>query len=139
MKNRDILTLLKVMRDNIGLCKYSLCYLAIDLHDLEIISFKENCKIDDFMSINAPAPNEFYPYWFKKGDILPRLDWLNQQIAKEEKRPLNRLKSLGRWFLSGSDNNPIPGWAFVVVFVVMVATVYMLVDTVIDLVVYYNF
>jgi hypothetical protein len=138
MRNRDILTLLKVLRDNIGLLKFGFCWLCHQLYVTDVINEKEFLLLTDYLNNNKPK-NTNTSYWFSNGSVAPRLDWLNEQIAKEEKKPLNRLKSLCRWFLHGSDNNPIPGWAFAVVFVVIVATVYMLVDTVIDLVVYYNF
>ena len=86
MKTRDIKELLILLRDHLYLLddwSDGMCILAGSLMRRGLISDDERWIIKTYLDNNTP--HILYrggPYWFPPAQIQPRLDWLNEQIAK---------------------------------------------------------
>ena len=86
MKTRDIKELLILLRDNLhGMDDWNdgMCVLLASLTRRDIITSDERLFIKRYLNRNRPLVlYEGGPYWFKPCEVQPRLDWLNEQIAK---------------------------------------------------------
>lgn len=85
---RTIKELLEVMllhKDKITL---GLCGLAIKLYDNDIITVEEHIRIDNYIQHNRPSAfssisalrSRRSNYYWVRGDIKPRIKWLNKHI-----------------------------------------------------------
>lgn len=79
-RTRSVKTLLKLMLENQHLFKHGLCMWLSRLYQADIISSKEYDKVTWYLEANEPANNP--TYWFEKGDIQPRIEWINKQLEK---------------------------------------------------------
>ena len=80
---RNIKELLQLMMDNQRLLKSGLCELALILYLRGVISGGEKNFIYDYISAHPPTNviTVGKQVWFwNKGDIEPRIDWLNTHI-----------------------------------------------------------
>jgi hypothetical protein len=89
MKTRDIKELLILLSDNakgrIGRRFYQiwgLCSLTLALYEEGIITQSEEDIVNTYLHDNRPDGKSGMDYWFPRGEKQPRLDWLNEQIAK---------------------------------------------------------
>lgn len=88
-KNKDIKTLLQLMLDNQGLFQSGLCSWASGLP----LSFNEWMDLKKYIRENRPSmfssTDAFLHctdcYYWKVGDIEPRLKWINKHIQKQIK------------------------------------------------------
>ena len=87
---RNIKELLQVMLDNQNLFKEGLCCWNTELYLSCLITMEERDTLRDYILNNRPSMfssieafvsrNSCY-YW-KCGDVKPRIKWLNRQINK---------------------------------------------------------
>ena len=93
---RSIKELLEVMLDSKGLFGSGLCLWNIRLYTRDIISHDEHIVLKNYIHSNRPPfydnltifghtirrddPKSYY-YW-KQGDIKPRIKWIQKHIAK---------------------------------------------------------
>jgi hypothetical protein len=88
MKERNIKELLQLMLDNQDLFKEGLCSWLGELYFIKNkISYKEYNLLYDYIYKNAPFPYKINifsarAYYWKKGDIKPRIKWLKKHINK---------------------------------------------------------
>jgi len=79
--------LLQVLLDNIDKLEYGLCLLIIILKENSLISEQEEEILNEFISNKAPERYHSIrkyrmAYNWESGEKQPRIDWLNEQIAK---------------------------------------------------------
>lgn len=77
---RSIVELLKVALDNINTLKTGLCNHINTLFDLNHITFREYLILIGYIDNNEPADVEYNTFWWPKGEIQPRKEWLENQI-----------------------------------------------------------
>jgi hypothetical protein len=89
MKERDlkIKKLLQLMLDNQDLFTSGLCNWVTNLRMKNIICENEYNIILDYINKNAPFLHRLNifktePFYWKEGDIAPRIKWLKKHIAK---------------------------------------------------------
>ena len=73
--------LLELMLKHQELFKVGLCYLAFDLYDDDLITRAEYLLLRQYIKENKPENADDTFYW-EKGKIAPRIEWINQQIEK---------------------------------------------------------
>ena len=88
---RTIKELLQLMLDNEQLfIRYGLCAWSRDLYYNNIITIQEFARLANYIGNNRPSQfssiGAFFHYrdvyYWKKGDIKPRIKWLKKHIAK---------------------------------------------------------
>ena len=86
---RSIKELLQVMIDNsdeLGI-QCGICFMNTSAYVYKITNRAEWILLSDFLSANLPKQKYQHnglAFAFPYGEIQPRLDWLNEQIAKLE-------------------------------------------------------
>ena len=80
MKDRSILELLELMRDNQGHFKTGLCGLSMSLCYRDIITTTESRNLRHHFDNSNPIRKG--PYWYPSGQLATRIKWLNEQIEK---------------------------------------------------------
>jgi hypothetical protein len=58
-----------------------LCHWASKLYMHDVINNQERLLLEKFFSQNRPK-NCIGSYWWPKGEIEPRIEWLKEQIKK---------------------------------------------------------
>jgi hypothetical protein len=86
MKERSIKELLQLMLDNQDLFYDGLCFWAANLL-FKKISREEYCLLIIYIRKNAPFSHKINifktsPFYWKSGDIAPRILWLKKHIKK---------------------------------------------------------
>jgi len=82
--------LLEIMLVNQQYFSLGLCHWVLNLSEAGIISFKEEQLLSDYIDNNRPhmfssisafkqRDNDFY---WPKGELQPRIDWINRHIKK---------------------------------------------------------
>lgn len=93
MKQRSIVELLELMLQNTKLFKHGLCSWACMLFYLEKISddekytlleYIEHNRVSRFSSMDAFLYRKSAWFW-RSGDIAPRIKWINKHINKLKK------------------------------------------------------
>jgi hypothetical protein len=83
---RTVKELLRVMLKHQYLFKYGLCYWALSLWDNKLITTTELEKLKIYIDKNKPFKIKIFPwfgdYYWKKGDIKPRIKWINKHRNK---------------------------------------------------------
>lgn len=84
---RSIKELLQVMLDNQHMFSSGLCAWSLELYYEGLISYKERVSLLYYIQRNAPFFSIFSELWtdgyyWKRGDITPRLKWFNKHINK---------------------------------------------------------
>jgi hypothetical protein len=82
-KPRSIKKLLRVMLSNQRLFETGLCNWTTSLADSNLITRQEMTILKSYMNKNDPSlfsTSIISPYWFPKGEIQPRLDWINYHL-----------------------------------------------------------
>ena len=79
-KKRTIKELLQLMLDNQDYFIAGLCGLIFNVYSEGIISEKEYEIIKSYL--NEKKPINAGRFWFTRGEIQPRIEWLEQQIDK---------------------------------------------------------
>ena len=84
MTTRHIKELLGITLANINLLKSGLCDLIRRLYDRGEINLEEHTILRHyFMDNEYPTRVSWYrPYWWKMGEVQPRVDWLKLHIEK---------------------------------------------------------
>lgn len=92
MKTRTIKELLELMLGHQNLFQTGLCSWASYLYSYSVISLKESHSLrnyiksnkpDEFSSFDTFKQNITYSgYYWKMGEIQPRIVWINKQIKK---------------------------------------------------------
>jgi hypothetical protein len=88
MKTRDIKELLILVRDNTKLIGpsffqiWGLCELSMTLLKTNNINEDEYKMLRKFLKKHRPKKLNGLEFWWPEGLMQPRLDWLNEQIAK---------------------------------------------------------
>ena len=88
MKERSIKELLQLMLDNQNLFREGLCSWSGELYFIKNkISYKEYDLLYNYINKNAPFSYKINifntsAYFWKKGDIKPRIEWLKKHINK---------------------------------------------------------
>jgi hypothetical protein len=88
MKTRDIKELLILLRDNIDIITkdpsspWGMCALLMLLYNQEVVTEAEHNKTITFLGGMRPEGLDHLDFWFEPGEQEPRLEWLNEQIAK---------------------------------------------------------
>ncbi len=80
MNNRSTLELLKLLLSNVDILTSGLCNLAEQLYDNGIINVQEAVNIQQYIESQRPAGYPQYSYWWNRGMITPRKNWLIKQI-----------------------------------------------------------
>lgn len=80
MNNRSTLELLKIMLSNIDILTSGLCGLAKQLYDNGVINVEEAIRIQQYIESQRPSGFQQYSYWWDRGMITPRKNWLIKQI-----------------------------------------------------------
>jgi hypothetical protein len=92
-RERSIRELLKVMLNNKQLFKFGLCAWIDELEMRGIISWTECSKLNIYIKENRPSMfsslqafrnSQWWFYW-DRGDIKPRIKWINKHIKKLSK------------------------------------------------------
>ena len=78
--NRSTLELLKIMLSNINILTSGLCGLAKQLYDNGVINVEEAIRIQQYIESQRPGGFQQYSYWWDRGMITPRKNWLETQI-----------------------------------------------------------
>lgn len=78
--NRSTLELLKIMLSNINILTSGLCGLAEQLYDNGVINVEEATHIQQYIESQRPGGFQQYSYWWDRGMITPRKNWLETQI-----------------------------------------------------------
>ena len=78
---RTIKKLLQLMLDNKIKFESGLCRLSANLHGRSIINENEWFLINKYINENRPI-NYDLPFYWKKGDVAPRIEWLKEHINK---------------------------------------------------------
>ena len=81
---RDFITLLGLLKDNIHLLISGLCQLSGSLYEKNKITKGEFNELLSYIDAQSPAYHKTGHYYFPKGDIEIRLEWLNKQIKSLE-------------------------------------------------------
>jgi hypothetical protein len=89
---RTVLELLEVMNQNRHLFRDGLCHWALDLYGCDLIDSQEYFLLKTYIKDNKPSTfsswNAFFgisaPFYWKKGDPEPRIQWLLRHIKKLE-------------------------------------------------------
>lgn len=87
---RTIKELLELMLKNQAWFKFGLCHWARNLYYVNLITFKENQLLEDYIRDNRPSifsSLEAFKYtasgyFWKMGRIEPRIKWINKHIKK---------------------------------------------------------
>lgn len=80
-KPRSVKELLRVMLDNQKLFRDGLCSWVNYLRYSELITYEERLRLNYFINQNKPTiVSKYSRYWFPKGEIQPRLDWINYHL-----------------------------------------------------------
>ena len=84
MKTRDIKELLILLRDYIETEQgfIGMCFSTNEMVNYGWITENEELLIDKWNVDNRPSCTNERGCWWPRGDKQPRLDWLNEQIAK---------------------------------------------------------
>lgn len=78
---RTIKELLQVMQNNQEHFEAGLCIWIINLRTKGVISFDEKVKIGKYINKNTPKKKyKTTGYWWKDGNIKPRLKWIEKHI-----------------------------------------------------------
>ena len=85
---RTIKELLELMLENQQSFKTGLCYFALDLYYEDIITPSEYRILQNYIDSNKPTffESPFYSfgifgcYYWKKGNVNPRLKWIKKHI-----------------------------------------------------------
>ena len=84
VNNRSTLELLKIVLDNVNTVESSwiggLCTLIEVLYLDDFISTDERDILSIHMGDNKPEGADIDKYWWPKGEIQPRKEWLENQI-----------------------------------------------------------
>lgn len=72
--------LLEIMLLHQELFVTGLCSFVNALWFEDFINYKEKLLLERYLEENKPPIAN--PYWWKPGIIQPRIDWINEQIAK---------------------------------------------------------
>lgn len=81
VKNRPIKELLQLMLDNFDKLDAGLCALIKDLFLEALISKTEANELCAYLFKNKPNTKM---HWFPIGEKQPRIEWLQQQIKKQD-------------------------------------------------------
>jgi hypothetical protein len=84
MKTRDIKELLILLRNYIK-TEYDfmgMCGSTSEMRSNGIINYAEEQLIGGWNNDNKPDDANPFGFWWTPGETQPRLDWLNEQIAK---------------------------------------------------------
>jgi hypothetical protein len=73
------------MKENDYIFFSGLCGLASGLMHHSLISWEERDRIWGYIAAKK-RKNKYWPYYWKQSEWQPRLDWINKQILKEEKK-----------------------------------------------------
>ena len=78
---RNTKQLLELMLRHKGLFHAGLCSWALYLYDDDLITRAEYRLLRQYINENKPE-NAGRTYYWEKGKIAPRIEWINQQIEK---------------------------------------------------------
>lgn len=88
---RTIKELLELMLENKHLFRIGLCGWALDMYftkkSTEKISYDEYCELLEYIEKNKPITLDSLTldtYWWKPGDINPRIKWIEKHIKKNK-------------------------------------------------------
>jgi hypothetical protein len=81
LKDRSIKQILELMLKHQHLFRDGLCMWASRLYSYGVISPKEYIKLKAYLRYNEP---NLKLYWFERGDIHPRIKWIEKQILKNK-------------------------------------------------------
>lgn len=91
---RKLSELLQIMLDNQHLFTSGLCSLANTLYCFEIIDYHECLRLEIYIKTHKPlmfSSLETFNqnikqsgFYWKKGNIKPRIEWLNKHIKKQK-------------------------------------------------------
>lgn len=83
---RSIKELLQLMLDNQQRFDYGLCHWSDALYGNGIITGSEHTKLKRYIKNNRPFLTRivrwYDMYWWKEGDITPRIKWIKKHIKK---------------------------------------------------------
>ena len=90
IKGRNIKELLQLMLDNKYFFKEGLCYWKNELYLYDLITKQERATLHDYIRNNRPSMfssiDAFFHgesgYYWKCGDVRPRIKWLKKHIKK---------------------------------------------------------
>lgn len=83
---RSILELLKLLLSNIDMLEKGLCHLALKLCVRNYMFLKELEVLKQYFANNMPGVFKEGDYWWPKGEVQPRLDWINSHIILNNER-----------------------------------------------------
>lgn len=93
---RDIKTLLEILLDQYqnnktyGIQGSGLCFAIIRLRIGHVIDRLDEEVLFDAIKTNRPISVEPPPYWWPKGEVEPRIEFLKQLIKKYETQCQNK-------------------------------------------------
>lgn len=81
---RKLSYLLTVVRDLLpaNIREWGLCHVVTQLYLDNIINYYELLEIRHYFDENKPNEQHSRVYWWKPGEIEPRIKWLNEHIEK---------------------------------------------------------
>ena len=80
-KNRNVKELLELMLRHQNFFSTGLCRWSTSLWFMNLISDCERTVLLDYIRETNPGNTRGHYYW-KQGEITPRIEWINQQIEK---------------------------------------------------------
>jgi len=81
---RPVIELLQIMRNNPQLFRSGLCPWASELFLKGLITFDENLRLSGYIQDHPPRGvlDESF-FWWRHGDIEPRLEWINYHLNND--------------------------------------------------------
>ena len=81
MENRSIKELLQLMLDNKQFFENGLCIWCINLSIYRLINIKESILLKEYIKSNPKKGfTNQQVYWWKRGVIKPRIEWIEEHI-----------------------------------------------------------
>lgn len=81
--------LLKLMLEHKDRFLSGLCLWVSEMYMNDIITYQEAVLLQNYINGNRPFWNRFFKgdisFWWKKGQIKPRIKWINKHIKKLSK------------------------------------------------------